>query len=54
MDEIKERKGTPLLGEDFPEMKVQTTNGIMELPKAYSGKWFVLSNLRKNPPERVG
>jgi peroxiredoxin (alkyl hydroperoxide reductase subunit C) len=42
MDEIKERKGIPLLGEDFPEMKVQTTNGIMELPKAYSGKWFVL------------
>lgn len=32
----------PLLGESFPEMKVQTTHGIIELPKAFSGKWFVL------------
>lgn len=32
----------PLLGENFPEMKVQTTHGVMELPKAFSGKWFVL------------
>ncbi|MEM3659353.1 MAG: peroxiredoxin [Thermoproteota archaeon] len=39
--EIK-KKGMPLLGEDFPEMKVQTTHGVMELPKAYAGKWFVL------------
>ncbi len=34
--------GMPLLGDDFPEMKVQTTHGEMELPKAFSGKWFVL------------
>ncbi len=32
----------PLLGENFPEMKVQTTHGVMELPKTFSGKWFVL------------
>jgi peroxiredoxin (alkyl hydroperoxide reductase subunit C) len=32
----------PLLGDTFPEMTVQTTRGIMELPKALSGKWFVL------------
>ncbi len=32
----------PLLGEKFPEMKVQTTHGVLELPKAYEGKWFVL------------
>ena len=31
-----------LLGDIFPDMKVQTTRGIMELPKAFSGKWFVL------------
>ncbi len=37
-----ERKGMPLLGDEFPEMKVQTTHGVMELPKAYAGKWFVL------------
>lgn len=33
-----QRKSIPLLGDDFPEMKVQTTHGIMELPKAFSGK----------------
>lgn len=32
----------PLLGDPFPKMKVQTTHGEMELPKAYQGKWFVL------------
>lgn len=37
-----EGRGMPLLGEDFPTMKVQTTHGIMELPKAFSGKWFIL------------
>ncbi|MEM3393100.1 MAG: peroxiredoxin [Candidatus Bathyarchaeia archaeon] len=42
MDYPQEKKGIPLLGEDFPEMKVQTTYGVMELPKAFSGKWFVL------------
>jgi len=34
--------GIPLLGEAFPAMTVKTTHGMMELPKAYSGKWFVL------------
>jgi len=34
--------GIPLLGDSFPEMKVQTTHGVMELPKAFTGKWFVL------------
>jgi len=42
LDFQQEKKGIPLLGENFPEMKVQTTHGIMELPKAFSGKWFVL------------
>ena len=31
-----------LLGDVFPDMKVQTTHGVLELPKAFSGKWFVL------------
>jgi peroxiredoxin (alkyl hydroperoxide reductase subunit C) len=35
-------KTLPLLGDKFPEMKVQTTHGEIELPKAYAGKWFVL------------
>lgn len=42
MENQIERKGIPLLGDDFPEIRVQTTHGIMELPKAYAGKWFVL------------
>ena len=32
----------PLLGDDFPEMTVQTTHGQMNLPGDFKGKWFVL------------
>ncbi len=32
----------PLLGDEFPEMKVETTQGPMDLPKDLKGKWFVL------------
>lgn len=32
----------PLLGDDFPEMKVATTHGPMNLPGDYKGRWFVL------------
>ncbi|MEM2123409.1 MAG: peroxiredoxin [Candidatus Bathyarchaeia archaeon] len=42
MSYIQEKRGMPLLGDDFPEMKVQTTHGVMELPQAFSGRWFVL------------
>ncbi|NQT27663.1 peroxiredoxin [candidate division KSB1 bacterium] len=42
MDNNQEKQGMPLLGDDFPEMTVQTTRGMMELPQAFSGKWFVL------------
>lgn len=43
MAEVKyECKGLPLLGDDFPKMEVQTTHGIIKLPEAFSGKWFVL------------
>jgi len=41
MENLKEKR-MPLLGDDFPEMKVHTTHGVIELPKYYSGKWFVL------------
>jgi peroxiredoxin (alkyl hydroperoxide reductase subunit C) len=37
-----EKKSMPLLGDKFPEMTVQTTLGMMKLPDAYTGKWFVL------------
>lgn len=32
----------PMLGDMFPEVEVQTTTGKMVLPKALSGKWFIL------------
>ncbi len=32
----------PLLGDKFPEMTVQTTQGQLNLPKAFEGKWMVL------------
>ncbi len=31
-----------LLGDFFPEMKVQTTHGQIDLPSYFTGKWFVL------------
>jgi peroxiredoxin (alkyl hydroperoxide reductase subunit C) len=38
----KEKMGIPLIGDEFPKMKVQTTHGMMKLPKAFKGKWFIL------------
>ncbi len=32
----------PLLGDVFPEIKVQTTHGKMDIPGDLKGKWFVL------------
>lgn len=32
----------PLLGDDFPQMNVQTTHGPMDLPGDMKGSWFVL------------
>ncbi|NMB61922.1 MAG: peroxiredoxin, partial [Chloroflexi bacterium] len=29
----------PLLGDDFPEMSVQTTHGKMNIPGDFKGKW---------------
>ncbi len=33
---------TPMLGEKFPKLEVQTTHGKMKLPDDFKGKWFVL------------
>lgn len=32
----------PLLGDDFPKLKVQTTHGEMSIPKDFKDSWFVL------------
>jgi len=42
MENSNEKKGMPLLGDSFPEMTVQTTRGVFNLPSHYAGKWFVL------------
>ncbi|MCD6109213.1 peroxiredoxin [bacterium] len=42
MENPTEKKGMPLLGDVFPEMKVQTTHGQIDLPGHFAGKWFVL------------
>lgn len=39
---MTEKKGMPLLGDEFPQMTVQTTHGVKNLPEDYKGKWFVL------------
>ena len=31
----------PLLGDSFPEIKVQTTHGPMNIPDDLKGSWFV-------------
>jgi len=31
-----------VIGEKFPEVEVKTTHGMMKLPDAFKGKWFVL------------
>jgi peroxiredoxin (alkyl hydroperoxide reductase subunit C) len=33
---------TPVIGEKFPEVEVQTTQGKLKLPEDFKGKWFVL------------
>jgi peroxiredoxin (alkyl hydroperoxide reductase subunit C) len=38
----EERDGFPLIGDNFPEMEVKTTHGMMKLPGGFAGKWFVL------------
>lgn len=32
----------PLIGDKFPELAVQTTKGMMKIPDAFKGKWFIL------------
>ncbi len=42
MGNVSQREDIPLLGDNLPEMTVQTTQGVIDLPKAYAGKWLVL------------
>ncbi len=40
--EEEKDKVMPLIGDDFPEMQVNTTMGEKELPEDYEGKWWIL------------
>ena len=42
MENLDEKKGMPLLGDNFPEMTVQTARGEINLPRHFLGKWFIL------------
>ncbi len=42
MEKNKKEKSMPLLGDKFPKMTVNTTQGKIKLPDDFSGKWFVL------------
>ncbi len=41
-EEMENTFNMPLLGDDFPEMKVNTTHGPMNIPGDLKGSWFVL------------
>ncbi len=42
MEFFDEMNTFPLIGEKFPDLEVETTHGVMKLPKDTKGKWFVL------------
>ncbi len=37
----QQKLNMPLLGDDFPELQVQTTHGEMNIPQDLKGNWFV-------------
>ena len=39
---MSDYKNLPSIGDRFPEMEVKTTFGMMNIPKDYNGKWFIL------------
>ncbi len=39
---MEERNAMPLLGDEFPSLKVQTSRGVLSIPEHFKGRWFVL------------
>jgi len=39
---LEDKLNMPLLGDDFPEISVDTTHGPMNIPQDLKGQWFVL------------
>ena len=42
MEEVKEYHRMPLIGDDAPEFTATTTQGIINFPADYKGKWVIL------------
>ncbi len=42
MEEVKEYHRMPLIGDDAPSFKATTTQGEIDFPKDYKGKWVIL------------
>lgn len=42
MEANEVRTGIPLIGEKMPDIEVQTTHGMKNIPGDYKGKWIVL------------
>ena len=42
MEEKDMKQGIPLLGDKMPEIEAQTTQGMLNIPKDFEGKWIVL------------
>jgi len=42
MEEVKEFHRMPLIGDDAPEFTATTTQGVINFPQDYAGKWVIL------------
>ena len=42
MEEVREFHRMPLIGDDAPEFKATTTQGVINFPSDYKGKWVIL------------
>jgi len=40
--ETQQKPSMPLIGDEFPEMEVETSHGTLTLPDEYEDEWFVL------------
>lgn len=39
---MSEQENMAMIGDKFPELEVNTSHGMIKLPKEYKGKWFLL------------
>ncbi len=39
---MEQENRIPLIGDEFPDLKINTSHGEINLPEEYKGKWFIL------------